>query len=352
MAEPVFFSPTRAISAGEAAEMVAGNLVDPSMASVRIEGLAAADQGDRTKLVFVDGKRNAWLMRDLTAAAVLCQPELASLAPAGMAVITTRTPALAFANIGQILFPAAVRPATITGVPDVSKSASIAPDALVEDGAIIEHGAVVGARAEIGRGAVIGPNAVIGPECRIGRDTYVGSGASILASLIGNRVIIHPGARIGQDGFRFIPGPDGLEKVPQLGRVVIQDDVEIGANTTIDRGSLGDTIVGEGTKIDNLVQIGHNVRIGRHCAIAAQAGISGSVVIGDFVMLGGRVGIADHVTIGDRAQLAAGSGVMHDIPAGQKWAGMPAKAASEFFRETHALKKLARDMRGKGSGNE
>ena len=350
MAEPVFFSPARAISVGEAAAMIDGILLDPSTASRRIDGLAVAGEGGGGKLVFVDGKRNAAMMTGLSAAAVLCQPEIASLAPPGVAVITTKSPALAFARIGRELFPRATYPAAVTAETGVSEHAHVAEDALIEDGAIVEHGAVVGPRAEIGRDAVIGPGAIVGPDCRIGRQARIGANASILASLIGDRVVVHPGARIGQDGFRFIPGPSGLEKVPQIGRVIIQADVEIGANTTIDRGGLGDTVIGEGTKIDNQVQVGHNVRIGRHCAIAAHVGISGSVTLGDFVMLGGRVGISDHVAIGDRVQIAAGSGVMHDVPAGQKWAGFPAKLATDFFRETNVIKKLAADTRRKGPG--
>src|SRR5690606_21694064 len=158
--------------------------------------------------------------------------------------------------------------------------------------------------------------------------------------------------QVGQDGFGFLPGPKGLEKNPQIGRVVIQNDVEIGANTTVDRGALSDTIIGEGSKIDNLVQVAHNVKIGRSCVIAGNTGISGSVTIGDMVMLGGRVGIADHITIGDRAQLAAGSGVMHDIPAGERWAGSPAQPRRQALREIAALRKEnGKENRSDGSGH-
>jgi UDP-3-O-[3-hydroxymyristoyl] glucosamine N-acyltransferase len=180
---------------------------------------------------------------------------------------------------------------------------------------------VIGPGAEVGAGSVIAANAVIGPQVRIGRHCVIGAGASLVHALVGDRVIIHPGCRIGQDGFGFLPDRAGSIKIPQIRRVIIQDDVEIGANTTIDRGSTRDTVVGEGTKIDNLVQIGHNCAIGRHCFIVAQTGISGSVEVGDHVMLGGQVGIADHLTIGAGAELGARSGGITDVAAGVQWGG-------------------------------
>ena len=179
-----------------------------------------------------------------------------------------------------------------------------------------------------GAGTVIGPTAVIGPDVRIGRNCAIGAGTTITHALIGDRVIIHPGARIGQDGFGHLPGVRGHDKVPQIGRVVIQDDVEIGANATIDRGAIRDTVIGEGTKIDNLVQIAHNVEIGRRCLLAAQTGISGSSVVGDYVMMGGQVGVADNMNIGTGASIAASAGVAWDIPAGKKYGGTPAEPAS------------------------
>ena len=188
--------------------------------------------------------------------------------------------------------------------------------------------AVIGPRAEIGAGTLIGAGAVIGPDVRIGRNCAIGAGATMLHALIGDRVIIHPGARIGQDGFGYLPQPArAIRKIPQTRRVIIQDDVEIGANTTIDRGATRDTVIGEGTKIDNLVQIGHNCSIGRHCLIVSQVGISGSATVGDFVMLGGQVGVADHITIGAGAMLGARAGVMSDVPAGARWGGFPAEPA-------------------------
>jgi UDP-3-O-[3-hydroxymyristoyl] glucosamine N-acyltransferase len=197
---------------------------------------------------------------------------------------------------------------------------------------VVEPGAVIGPRAQIGAGTLIGANAVIGPDVCIGRDCSVGPGASVLCALVGNRVVLHAGVRIGQDGFGFAMGPGGHLKVPQIGRVIIQDDVEIGANTTIDRGALRDTFIGEGTKIDNLVQIAHNVVIGRHCVIVSQVGISGSTQIADYVAIGGQAGLTGHLKIGLGAQIGAQAGVMSDIPAGERWWGTPARPMADAMR--------------------
>jgi UDP-3-O-[3-hydroxymyristoyl] glucosamine N-acyltransferase len=177
---------------------------------------------------------------------------------------------------------------------------------------------------------------------RIGRESSIGANVTLANALVGNRVIIHPGCSIGQDGFGFLPGKDGHQKIVQVGRVIIQDNVEIGANTTIDRGSNRDTIIGEGTKIDNQVQIGHNTIIGRHCVIAGKTGISGTVTIGDYVSLGGGVGLRDNITIGDGAQIAAAAGVSRNVPAGQIWAGAPARPIDTWRLEMSAIRQLAR----------
>jgi UDP-3-O-[3-hydroxymyristoyl] glucosamine N-acyltransferase len=192
----------------------------------------------------------------------------------------------------------------------------------------------------IGAGTVIGATAVIGADVQIGRDCSIGPGASIIHALVGDNVICHPGCRIGQDGFRYLAGAGGHIKVPQLGRVVIHDNVEIGAGTTIDRGGSGDTVIGEGTKIDNLVHIAHNVTIGRHCVIAGQCGFAGSVTVDDYVMVGGQVGVADHLAIGKGAMIGAKSGVMSNVPAGEKWFGYPARPGREFLRGMTALRKM------------
>ena len=217
------------------------------------------------------------------------------------------------------------------------------PDAEIETGVHIAPGAVIGPGVEIGARTRIGPNAVIGRGVMIGRDCEIGSNASIGFAFLGDRVRVLPGAQIGQPGFGFASSAAGHKKIPQLGRVIVQDDVEIGACTTIDRGALGDTVIGEGTKIDNLVQIGHNSRVGRHCIIVSQAGISGSCELGDFVVLGGQTGLADHVRLGDRARLAARAAAAPGEYAGDTdYGGAPLRPVGVWRREIATLALLAR----------
>ena len=308
---------------------------------VIIRGVAAIDRAGAGYLTFLDNPRYADELAATRASAVLLAPRYADRAPARCVALTTAQPYQAIADVLMRLYPSAARPASTFGEAGVSPGASVHPAARLEQGVMVDPGAVIGPGAEIGSGALIGPNAVIGPLVRIGRDSVVGANCTIYCALIGDRVIIHPGARIGQDGFGFAMGAAGHRKVPQVGRVIIQDDVEIGAGTTIDRGANRDTIIGEGTKIDNLVQIAHNVVVGRHCVIVAQVGISGSTTIGDFVAIGGQAGLAGHLAIGQGAQIAAQAGVIGDVPAGARWGGAPAQAMRDFFREVATLRKLA-----------
>ncbi|MBO4643985.1 MAG: UDP-3-O-(3-hydroxymyristoyl)glucosamine N-acyltransferase, partial [Alphaproteobacteria bacterium] len=204
----------------------------------------------------------------------------------------------------------------------------------------IDAGAVIGENVTLGKNCHICPNAVIGDNVVMGDDCIVGENASVLYTLAGNQVYIYPGARIGQDGFGFFMSPKGHTKIPQLGRVIIGNDVEIGANTTIDRGALDDTIVGDGARLDNLVQFGHNVQTGKCCVVVSQAGIAGSTHLGDFVVLAGQVGVAGHLNIGSGAQIAGQSGVMRDVEPMESLMGTPAVPIKDFMRQAATLKKL------------
>lgn len=228
-----------------------------------------------------------------------------------------------------------------------SQQTSIDRTAEIGEDVVLGPGVVIGPGAEIGDGTRIGPNTVIGRGVAIGKNCEIASNVSIAHAYIGDEVVIFPGAQIGAPGFGFASGAGGHIKIPQLGRVIVQDRVEIGACTTIDRGAIGDTVVGEGTKIDNLVQIGHNTRVGRHCVIVSQVGISGSCEIGDFVILGGQVGVADHCRIGPGARLAGRTATAsgQELAGGQDYGGVPAKPAREWMREIYTLAKLAKVKR-------
>ena len=287
----------------------------------RISNIAPLDTAVAADISFLDKPKFLDALAVTRAGACFISPRFEAQAPPGLAVLVTPEPYRTFVAVTRALFPEALRPSSLFGVKGRSKDAHVHASARLEANVTVDPLAVIGADAEIG------------------------AGVTIQHALIGDRVIIHPGARIGQDGFGYLPTPQGHQKIPQTRRVIVQDDVEIGANSTIDRGSSRDTIIGEGTKIDNLVQIAHNVTIGRHCLIAGQVGISGSARLGDFVMLGGKVGIADHVTIGNGASLGAQSGVMTDVPAGARWLGSPAQPVRDFMKGVAALRRLAHGKR-------
>lgn len=328
-----------------------GDLVLPDGAAGRavVTTLAPASAPVTGSLVFIESARNVALDALGLCSAVIGPADLAGLLPEGPVHLAANAPRHAFQDIALALFADSIGDAVAIADPATalhpSSGATVSPTARLEDGVILAPGAVIGDDVEIGAGTIVGANAVIARGCRIGRNGHIGAGASLQYALLGDRVQILPGAAIGQDGFGYVPRADGLRKMPQLGRVVIQDDVEIGANTAIDRGTLGDTVIGQGTKIDNLVQIAHNVRIGMHTVIAGHCGISGSVTIGDQCMLGGGVGVADQIVIGDRVQIAGGAGVMDNIPSGERWGGSPAKPARDALREVLALRRLANDRK-------
>ena len=324
-----FFRGDRRITVGEIAKLTGAELRRNADPTRTITGIAALDRGGPLDLVFLDHARLSEQARASTAGACLTDRKLAARVPSKVALLVVEQPFQAFITAARALFPDALRPSSLFAgegaVAGVAPGAVMHPSARVESGVSIDPGAIVGAGAEIGSGTVIGANAVIGANVRIGRNCAIGPNASVAHALIGDRVMVHAGCQIGQDGFGFASGPNALAKLPHIGRVIIQDDVEIGAGACIDRGGLIDTIIGEGTKIDNQVQVGHNVVIGRHCVLVAQAGIAGGVVLEDYVMLGRQVGVANNLTIGEGAKVAAQSAVMSNIPAGQSWLGNPAK---------------------------
>jgi UDP-3-O-[3-hydroxymyristoyl] glucosamine N-acyltransferase len=310
---------------------------DPDL---RIEGAGPIEQAPPHGLCFIDNPKYLQYAEATAAAAVIVAEKYAPRIPDKVAVLTHDQPYRAYAEALALLYPTAMRPEPVTGETGISPRAFIGEGAMLEEGAIVEAGAVIGKCAAIGRGSRILANAVIGAHVQIGRHTTVGACASVLNAFVGDHVIIHPGVRIGQDGFGFAMGAGGHRKVPQIGRVIIQDRVEIGANTTIDRGANRDTVIGEGTKIDNLVQIGHNVTIGRHCVIVGLAGIAGSATLGDYVVIAGQVGIVGHHKIGDGAQVGGGSGVHTDLAPGAKVIGYPAQSVRDWMKMNMILKDM------------
>lgn len=298
----------------------------------RAAGLSSLDGAGPDDVAYCSGPRQADALRETRAGACLLRAQDAPLAPAYVALLFSDAPARDFAKLAAVLCPGALRPIA-TPLSGISIGATIDASARLEVGATLAPGVVLGRRVEIGTGTTIGPHCIIGDGVRIGRDCTIGPNVTITHAFLGDRVIVQSGARIGQDGFGFVPGARGHTKIAQLGRAIIQDDVEIGANATIDRGALDDTIVGEGTKIDNLVHIAHNVIVGRHCLIAAQVGIAGSTHVGDFVMIGGQAGIAGHLTIGSGAGIAGQAGVLHDVPARTRIGGSPAGPITGWLRE-------------------
>jgi len=344
MAQPRFFEQPPPLTLADIAALTTALLVDPARGGQQVRGLASLDEAGPMHLTFFDNLKYADQLKSTAAGACLVSARFEASVPAHVAVLRAAQPFREFVKVARHLHADALRPQSWFGNSGIAPSAIIDPSAHLEDGVIIDPLAVIGPNVEIGAGTVIGAGAVIGADVRIGRDCSIGAHCSVQFALIGNNVLIHPGCSIGQDGYGFVFfGPDGHLKVPQTGRVLIQNDVEIGAGTTIDRGSLRDTVIGEGTKIDNQVQIGHNVTIGRHCLLAAQIGLAGSLTIGDNVALGAKVGINNHLHIGDGAQVTAMSAVKDDIPAGGRWGGHFAKPTKQWFREIIAVERLVRD---------
>ena len=340
MTDPVFFAPSGPISLDDIVALTGARIANGVDGRRLVLGVAPLDQARSSDLTFIDNPRYTPLLADTQAAACFCSPKQSAAVPTGVAALEIDKPHDAYVAVQIKLYPSSLRPAFVYGE-GISPAAHIHPSARIEDGATVEPGAVIGADAEIGSGTLIGPCAVIGASVRIGRDCSIAASTTVTNALIGNRVILHPGVRIGQDGFGYQMSAKGHIKVPQIGRVVIQDDVEVGANTTIDRGANRDTVIGEGTKIDNQVQIGHNATVGRHCIIISQVALAGSATLGDFVVLGGKSGVLGHVTVGSGAQVAATASVKDDLAPGGRYGGAPARNVRDWYREEVAIRRLA-----------
>lgn len=305
-------------------------------ADLRIDGLAPLQTAGPNELSYLDNRRFASVLKQTKAGAVIVHPDLQALVPETTIPILTADPHIGWAKVAALFHP--VPPPS----PGVHPSAVVAGDAAIDPSTeigplcVIESGVEIGPRCRVGPGVTIGSGVTIGPDCRIGTH------ASVSHALLGARVYVYPGARIGQEGFGFAPTKAGFLTAPQLGRVIIGDDVEVGANTTIDRGSTTDTVIGAGSRLDNLVQIAHNVVLGKCCVIVAQTGIAGSTVLEDFVQLGGQVAVDGHLRIGQGARVGAQSGVMRNIPPGVDMVGTPAQPKREFFRQVAAMMRLGR----------
>jgi UDP-3-O-[3-hydroxymyristoyl] glucosamine N-acyltransferase len=335
MADPRFFDRAGPFSLEALAVLSGARLQGPSDGERLIRDVAPLESAGPEDVTFLDNRKYLDAFSQSGGGAAFVDQRLADRAPAGMALLITAEPYKAYARVAQAFYP--IKPV----MPRRAASAVIDPAAVVPADCEVGPHVIIEAGARLGSHCQIGANTVIGAGVELGDDCRVGANVTLSHCLIGARVVLHPGVRIGQPGFGFAPDPGGPVKIPQLGRVIIGDDVDIGANTTIDRGSGHDTVIGPGTMIDNLVQIGHNVVLGRGCILAGQVGISGSTKLGDFVMAGGQAGLAGHLTIGTGARIGAKSGLMRDVEAGTTVLGLPAMPIKAFMRQVAILQRLA-----------
>jgi UDP-3-O-[3-hydroxymyristoyl] glucosamine N-acyltransferase len=344
MQHPGFFECAGPFALRDIAEKVGAVLTREEHGSRVIRDVRTLRSAGPDDLAFFENRKYAGQLVVTLAGACILAGANAKRAPSATAPLTTASPYSAFAHALRLFYADAMHSKVAAKGAD-ARGRLVDASAHIGEGVVIEPGAVVGCEATIGDRTTIAAGAVVGFRAVLGSDCYVGAGATVTHAIVGNRVIFHPGARVGQDGFGFAMGGTGHIKVPQIGRVLIGDDVEIGANTTVDRGALSDTIIGEGTKIDNLVQIAHNVVIGRHCVIVAQSGIAGSAQLGDFVVMGAHSGVIGHVTVGCGAQIAGMAHVKNDVAPGARMGGTPARPFKEWAREVAALKQLGRRAR-------
>jgi UDP-3-O-[3-hydroxymyristoyl] glucosamine N-acyltransferase len=336
MADPRFFDRAGPFTLEELSALSGARLLDPPDGARLFHDVGPLETAGPDDVSFLENRKYLQTFVRSQAGAVFVDEQVAERAPPGMALIVSAEPYKAYALAAQAFYPA--RPI----VPRRAPSAVIDPAASVPEDCDVGPNAVIEPGVRLGRRCWVGPNTVIAAGVEVGDDCRIGPNVTLSHCVIGSRVVLHPGVRIGQEGFGFAPDKAGPIKVPQLGRVLIGDDVDIGANTTIDRGSGPDTVIGPGSMIDNLVQIGHNVILGRCCILAGQVGISGSTRLDDFVMVGGQGGLAGHLRVGSGARIAAKSGIMRDVPAGETVCGSPAVPLTEFMRQTAVLQRLTK----------
>ncbi len=341
MADPRFFARAGPFTLAELARVSGAELQRADLSDRLLHDVAPLETAGPHEASFLDNRKYLGVFRQSCAGAAFVDEWAIDRAPPGMALLLSGEPYKAYGLAAQAFYPASA----VAG--ERSPTALIDPSAVVPEDCAIGPYSIIEAAARLGRRCRVGPHAVIGPGVEIGEDCSIGAHVTVTHALIGARVVLHPGVRIGQAGFGFAPDPAGPVKVPQLGRVLIGDDVDIGANTTIDRGSGHDTVIGAGSMIDNLVQIAHNVVLGRCCILAGQVGISGSTKLDDFVMIGGQGGLAGHLHIGRGARIAAKSGLMRDVPPGATVSGIPAVPMTEFMRRAVALQRLAKKKDGR-----
>jgi UDP-3-O-[3-hydroxymyristoyl] glucosamine N-acyltransferase len=343
MADSRFFKYGGPLTLKDLAQIGSASLANATDAEKIIKDVATLENAQTDAIAFFHNPKYMETFKSTKAGAVIIRPQDLSAAPKNVALLLSDDPYRSFAFIAQAFYPDEVFPYIQEEAEScIHPSSSIDASAKIGKSCRIDAGVVIGSNVTIGDYCNISANAVIEKGVQVGHHCYVGPNASITHCLIGNYVVIHMGARIGRAGFGFVPGPQRAMRVPQLGRVIIEDFAEIGANTTIDRGSLEDTIIGAGSMIDNLVQLGHNVQLGRGCIIVSQAGISGSTKLGDFVQIGGQAGLTGHLNIGKGAKIAAQSGIMRDIQEDAVVCGAPAIPIRDFHRQTLAIWRMAK----------
>ncbi len=337
MPDTRFFKPAGPFTLKQLAEIGGCELGDPAVADKLISNVNSLQEAGQTDITFLLNKKYISGLEHTKAGACIVHPDFVKSAPAQTSVLISSEPYKSYGLIAAAFYPSKRVEKT-----QIHPRAVVSNSAIIGEGTRIDAGAVIGENVILGKNCHVRPNAVIGDNVIFGDDCIIGENASVLYTIAGSKVYIYPGARIGQDGFGFSMSPKGHTKIPQLGRVIIGNDVEIGANTCIDRGALSDTIIGDGSRMDNLIQFGHNVQTGKCCVIVAQTGVAGSTKLGDFVILAGQTGVAGHLNIGSGAQIAAQSGVMRDVSPMEHLMGTPAIPIKEFMRHFATLKKITK----------